>query len=67
MIKYITDDEGNPVEVREDVTMIILTVVMDCLSIDEISDQYGFSAKQKEMLSELLREENAELWAGILG
>lgn len=65
--KYITDDEGNPVEVREDVTTIILTVVTDCLSIDEISDKYGFSAKQKEMLSELLREENAELWAGILG
>lgn len=65
--KYITDDEGNPVEVREDVTTIILTVVTDCLSIDEISTKYGFSAKQKEMLSELLREENAELWAGILG
>ena len=65
--KYITDDEGNPVEVREDVTTIILTVVTDCLSIDEISAKYGFSAKQKEMLSELLREENAELWARILG
>ena len=65
--KYITDDEGKPVEIREDVTTIILTVVTDCLSIDEISAKYGFSAKQKEMLSELLREENAELWAGILG
>ena len=65
--KYITDDEGKPVEIREDVTTIILTVVTDCLSIDEISAKYGFSAKQKEMLSELLREENAELWAEILG
>ena len=65
--KYITDDDGNPVEVREDVTTIILTVVTDCLSIDEISDKYSFSVKQKEMLSELLREENAELWAGIIG
>lgn len=67
MMKYEADDEGNLVEVREDVTTIILTVVTDCLSIDEISDKYGFSAKQKEMLSELLREENAELWARILG
>ena len=65
--KYITDDDGNLVEVREDITTIILTVVTDCLSIDEISDQYGFSAKQNEMLSELLLEENAELWVGILG
>lgn len=65
--KYEADDEGNLVEVREDVTTIILTVVTDCLSIDEISAKYGFSAKKKEMLSELLREENAELWAGILG
>jgi hypothetical protein len=65
--RYEADDDGNLVEVREDVTTIILTVVTDCLSIDEISAKYSFSAKQKEMLSELLREENAELWAGILG
>ena len=67
VIKYETDEDGNLVEVWEDVNTIILTVVTDCLSIDEISAKYDFSAKQKEMLSELLREENAELWAGILG
>ena len=54
-------------EVQEDVTMIILTVVTDSMSVDEISDEYGFSDKQDTMLDELLSEENAELWMGILG
>ena len=65
--RYETDANGNLVEVQEEVTMIILTVVTDGMSADEISDEYGFSAKQDEMLDELLSEENAELWAGILG
>lgn len=65
--RYETDANGNSVEVQEEVTMIILTVVTDSMSADEISDEYGFSAKQDEMLDELLSEENAELWVGILG
>ena len=65
--RYETDANGNSVEVQEEVTMIILTVVTDSMSADEISDEYGFSAKQDTMLDELLSEENAELWAGILG
>lgn len=65
--RYETDANGNSVEVQEEVTMIILTVVTDSMGADEISDEYGFSAKQDEMLDELLSEENAELWAGILG
>jgi len=65
--RYETDANGNSVEIQEEVTMIILTVVTDSMSADEISDEYDFSAKQDEMLDELLSEENAELWAGILG
>ena len=65
--RYETNADGELVEVQEDVTMIILTVVTDSMSADEISDEYGFSAKQDTMLAELLRSENAELWAGILG
>ena len=64
--RYETNADGELVEVQEDVTMIILTVVTDSMSADEISDEYGFSAKQDTMLDELLSEENAELWAGIL-
>jgi len=65
--RYETDANGKSVEVQEEVTMIILTVVTDSMSADEISDEYGFSAKQDTMLNELLSEENAELWAGLLG
>ena len=64
--RYETNADGELVEVQEDVTMIILTVVTDSMSADEISDEYGFSAKQDTMLDELLSEENSELWAGIL-
>ena len=65
--RYETNADGELVEVQEDVTMIILTVVTDSMSADEISDEYGFSTKQDTMLDELLSEENSELWAGILG
>ena len=65
--RYETNADGELVEVQEDVTMIILTVVTDSMSADEISDEYGFSAKQDTMLDDLLSEENSELWAGILG
>ena len=65
--RYETNADGELVELQEDVTTIILTVVTDSMSADEISDEYGFSTKQDTMLDELLSEENAELWAGILG
>ena len=65
--QYETDTNGNLVEVQEEVTMIILTIVTDSMSVNQIANEYGFSARQNEMLDELLSEENAELWAGILG
>lgn len=65
--RYEYDENGDVVEVTEEITLMILTVVTDSMSVDEISDAYAFSTKQDEMLDELLSEENAELWAGILG
>ena len=35
-------------------------------SVAQIAEEYGFTAQQKQMLTELLSSENAELWAGIL-
>lgn len=67
IIQYETDTNGNLVEVQEKVTMIILTIVTDSMSVNQIANEYGFSARQNEILDELLSEENAELWAGILG
>lgn len=65
--RYEYDENGDVVEVTEEISLMILTVVTDSMSVDEISDAYAFSTKQDEMLDELLSEENAELWAGILG
>ena len=61
--RYETDTNGNLVEVQEEVTVIILTVVTDSKSTHEIVAEYGFSEKQYEMLCELLYN---ELWEGIL-
>ena len=70
-ISYVTrqetDANGNVIVVQEEVTVIILTIITDSISVGEISDKYGFSAMQRTMLDELLSEQNSELWAGILG
>jgi hypothetical protein len=52
--RYEIDINGNLVEIQEEVTLIALTVVTDNMSLDEVSDEYGFSEKQVEMLDELL-------------
>ena len=62
-----TDANGNVVEVTEEINTIYLTVVTTSKSAYQIAEEYGFTEQQKEMLTELLSSENAELWAGILG
>ena len=55
------------VEVTEEINTVYLTVVTTSKSAYQIAEEYGFTEQQKEMLTELLSSENAELWAGILG
>ena len=64
--RHETDTNGNLVEVQEEVTMIILTVVTDSMSAEEIADEYWFSDKQHEMLRELLSEKYAQFWESLL-
>ena len=64
--RYETDANGNSVEIQEEVTMIILTVVTDSMSADEMADEYWFSDKQHEMLHELLSEKYAQFWELLL-
>ena len=33
---------------------------------DEMADEYGFTAEQRQMLAELLAEENSEIWNAAL-
>ena len=64
--RYETDANGNSVEIQEEVTMIILTVVTDSMSVNQIADEYWFSDKQHEMLRELLSDKNAQFWDSLL-
>ena len=65
--RYETDTDGNLVEIQEEVTLIVLTVVTDNMSLDEVLDEYGFSEKQVEMLDDLLSADNANLWDDLIG
>lgn len=65
--RYETGGDGNLVEITEEVTLIVLTIVTESVSATEIAVQYGFSAMQNEMLRELLSEETAGLLAELLG
>lgn len=65
--RYETDADGNLVEVQEDVILIVLTVVSDNMSADEITVEYGFSEKQVEILDDLFDSDNEKLWADLIG
>lgn len=65
--RYETDDDGNFVEIPEEVILVVLTVVTDNMNLCEVSVEYGFSDKQEKMLDDLLSEENAGLWADLIG
>ena len=54
-------------EVQEEVTLIVLIVVTNNMSTDEILVEYGFTVKQEKMLDELLSEESVNFWEEILG
>lgn len=62
-----TDTNGNVVEVTEEINTVYVTVITTPKSEALIAEEYGFTDQQKQMLTELLSSENAELWAGILG
>lgn len=67
VIRQETDVNGNVVKVTEEINTVYVTVTTTAKSAVQIAEEYGFTEQQKEMLTELLSSENAELWAGILG
>ena len=66
IVKQITDSSGNVKEVTETVTLINLIVIRESMSYLDAADEYNFNEEQREMLTELLDEKNAELWQGLL-
>lgn len=64
--KQEIDENGNIVETTEEVPLVYLTIVSDSIDAFQAADDYGFNAKQDDMLAELLSEKNEDMWAGLL-
>ena len=60
------DEEGNIVvtETTETVTTLYITVTHKTAAT--MAYEYGFTEEQKQMLNELLQDENASMWAAVL-
>lgn len=62
-----TDDgHGNIVQTETTVTSTYLYIVVSHKTAEEMVDKYGFNAEQRQMLAELLAEENNSLWSQLL-
>ena len=60
------DEEGNivPVETTETITTLYISVAHK--TAETMAEEYGFSEEQKQMLRELLQDENATMWSAVL-
>lgn len=60
------DEDGNivPIETTETVTTLYITVSHK--TAETMAYEYGFSEEQKQMLNELLQDENATMWSAVL-
>ena len=58
------DGNGNAVRTETTVTKTYLYITVTHKTTDEMSEEYGFSKEQREMIEVLLREENGDLWEG---
>ena len=62
-----TDDgKGNIIVEEVEVTATILYITVIHKTADEMADIYNFTADQREMLAELLAEENSGMWSAVL-
>ena len=52
--KQEVDENGNIVGTTEEVTLVYLTVISDSIDAFQAADNYGFNAKQKDMLAGIL-------------
>lgn len=62
-----TDDgKGNIIVKEVEVTATTLYITVTHKTADEMADIYNFSADQRDMLAELLAEENSGMWSAVL-
>lgn len=60
------DGNGNIVTTEETVTRTYLYITVSHKTAEEMADEYGFDADQREQLAEVLAEENSSLWSSVL-
>ena len=61
-----TQDDGSVVPVEQEVVKIYLYIEMVSITAEEAANLYGFDAKQREQLGELLSDRNKEMWDSLL-
>ena len=66
VITETDDGHGNIVETTTTVTRTHLYITVSHKTAEEMADQYGFDDEQRQMLSELLADENNSLWSQVL-
>ncbi|MBQ7745050.1 MAG: CHAP domain-containing protein [Ruminococcus sp.] len=66
VIKEKDDGKGNIIEIKVTEKRTYLYITVTHKTVDEMCIKYGFNAEQKEQLTELLSEDNAKLWSGVL-
>lgn len=66
VIEESDDGHSNIVETETTVTHTYLYITVSHKTVEEMANQYGFSASQRKMLAELLADENNPLWSAVL-
>lgn len=65
--EIIVEGDGEDlISTEHTVTKTILYITVSSKTATEMAEQYGFSAKQKAQLAELLSDEYADLWNAVL-
>ena len=60
------DENGNIIKTVSEETKRVLQITVKHSTIDEMQSKYGFDEKQKEQTQEMLSEDKAKLWDGLL-
>lgn len=66
VITETDDGHGNIVETVATVTHTYLYITVSHKTVEEMADQYAFTADQRQQLAELLAEENRSMWSAVL-
>lgn len=66
VITETDDGHGNIVQTETTQTRTYLYITVSHKTAEEMADQYSFDDEQRQMLSELLADENNSLWSQVL-